>query len=649
MDGWQGIALSVDLTRRQIDREVIDPLFAEQFIGGRGFTSRRLLDRIRPGMDPLSPENVLCFGAGPFSGTSLAMSSRIHVSTLSSYSGILGDGNAGGGFAYRLKRAGYDLIVVTGRSETPVYLWIQDDAVQLIDASDLWGSTTWRATDLLRRRHGSGVSVAIIGQAGENLVRVASTIVDKYASAARGSGAVWGSKNLKAVVVSGSGRVSVADPETFERLAREDREFFLHDPAQRGIVAVYGSHIGMTHWQPSRRYFERKLEPHEVPAALTPEGLKRFETGRTGCHGCPVGCKNIYSIPEGTRKGEKGSALEFECLDCLGTNCGIEDPVAILEMQNLADAYGLDVIALGNTIAFVKHLYNRGILTEKDTGGLRLDWNDAASQIELVHRTALREGFGGVVAEGLHNTARILGSEAMEHCHHVKGLSRGVHPPGVLALAHAVSTRGADHLRGRSWAVSDNAPGDVLPALVEKGFLPAEPSLDPVKSLIIAERATTLADAVGRCKGAVNSWVSAVPLVWKYPLWEGLARLLTAATGVSFDAARLEAAADRIQAVERAFNCRQGTTAEDDRLPQKPDMKNSPEGKAELERHGRMLVDYCRMHGYDPRTGAPTRRRLVDLNLEALADALERDAPYSKWNGPPLRPLESYPRGGRRA
>lgn len=649
MHGWRGTSLCVDLTHRRVIKEDLDPVLAERFIGGRGVSSRILFDRLMPGIDPLGPENVLCLSAGPFCGTSLGMSSRIQVSTLSPYSGIMGDGNAGGAFAYRLKRAGYDVITLSGQSDAPVYLLIEDQVVRLLDASDLWGRTTWETTDILHKRHGARMSVACIGQAGENLVRVASTIVDKHASAARGSGAVWGSKKLKAIVVAGSGRVSLADPETFERLSREDREYFLHDPVQRGIVGVYGTHIGMMSWFPSWRYFEKKLEPHEVPEGLTPEGLKRYETGRTGCHGCPVGCKNVFTIPEGPRKGEKGSALEFECLDCLGTNCGIEDPVTILEIENLADAYGLDVIALGNTIAFVKHLYNHGLLTEKDAGGLRLDWENAASQIELIHRTALREGFGGLVAEGLYNVARILGPQAMEHCHHVKGLSRGVHPPGLFALAHAVSTRGADHLRGRSWAAGDNAPGDVFPMLVELGIFPANLPQDPARSLTIAERATTLADAVGRCKGAVNSWVSAVPLVWKYPLWDGLGRLLTAATGVVFDAEKLESAADRIQTLERVFNIRRGITKDDDRLPQNPEMKHTAEGVAEFEQHQRMLEEYYRMQGYDPMTGIPGRDRLVELDLQDAADALEKDGPFPRWDGPPLRPLDRYPSGGRRA
>jgi aldehyde:ferredoxin oxidoreductase len=649
MHGWRGTVLFVDLDKRAIVREALDPSLARLFIGGRGFTSRVLFERVASATDPLDAANILSIAAGPFSGTSLALSSRFQVSTLSSYSGILGDGNAGGAFAYQFKRAGYDLLVISGRAETPTYLAIADDRVELLDAGDLWGKTTWETTDLLRARHGSMASVACIGQAGENLVRMASTIVDKYASAARGSGAVWGSKLLKAIAVKGSGTVSVADPEAFERLAREDREFFRHDPVQRRLVGVYGTHIGMTAWSPGWRYFDRRLAPHEVPDGLTPEGLKRFETGRTGCHGCPVRCKNVYTIPRGPRAGEVGSALEYECLDCLGTNCGIDSPVAILEMANLADAYGLDVIALGNTIAFVKHLYHLGILTDADTDGLALAWDNAAAQIELIHRVALREGFGSLVAEGLYNTARLIGPEAVAHCHHVKGLSRGVHAPGLFALAHATATRGADHLRGRSWACGDNAPGDVFQALIDSGAFPPDLPRDPVRALTIAERATTLADAVGRCKGGVNSWVCAVPLVWKYPLWDGLARLLTAATGVPFGGGLLEEAADRIQTVERAFNIRQGTTAEDDRLPQKPAMRDTPEGADERRIHRQMVQGYYRAHGYDAESGVPTRERLVALGLETVAAELETHGPYPRWDGPPLWPLERYPHGGRRA
>jgi len=645
--GWIGTILRVDLTKEKVTKQPLDESVVRDFIGGRGLNSKTLFDEVKPGIDPLSPENVLCLAPGPLSGTPLGLTSRLEVSTLSPYSGILGDGNVGGSFATFLKRAGYDQIVITGRASSPKYLWINDESVELRDASDLWGKTTWETTDILRERHGKKIGVGCIGQAGENLVRAASTIVDKHSSAARGSGAVWGSKNLKAIAVRGSGKVELASPDEFRHLAQEDRKFFLKDHLQHEVIAVYGTHIGMMSWWPGYRCFQKYLSGDEIPEPLRPEAWKKYEIGRYACYSCPVGCKDVFRIPTGERAGEAGSGLEFECIACLGTNCGIEDPIAIMEMENLADAYGMDVIALGNAIALAKELYSRGIITEEDTGGLSLDWEDADSQIELVHQTALREGFGNLIAEGMYSLAKIIGQGAMDVCYHVKGLSRGPHPPGLFALAHATGTRGADHLRGRSWAYGENDP-EAFPELVKKGLVP-DVDQDPVGALTISERATTITDAIGRCKGAVNSWVCAVPLVWEHPLWDGLARLLRAATGFEFNATSLEEAGERIYALERAFNVRQGITRKDDRFPQKPEVRETTQGKGEREKHAEMLMEYYRVHGYDLETGIPTRERLERLGLKYVADELEAHGPYPQWDGPPPWPLDKYPHGGKRA
>jgi aldehyde:ferredoxin oxidoreductase len=648
MYGWRGTILRVDLTKNEITKQPLNETVVKNFIGGRGLNSKTLFDEVRPGIDPLGQENVLCLAPGPLTGTPLGLTSRLEVSTLSPYSGILGDGNAGGSFATFLKWAGYDQIVITGRASSPKYLWIDDENLELKDASDMWGKTTWETTDTLQKRHGESISVAGIGQAGENLVRFASTIVDKYASAARGSGAVWGSKNLKSIAVRGTGKVELARPDEFKQLAREDMEFFLKDQTQRKVIAVYGTHIGMMYWHPGYRNFKKYLGADEIPDRLFPDGWKKYEIGRTGCYGCPVKCKDVFRIPEGRRSGEIGSALEFECINCLGTNCGIFDPIAIMEMENLADKYGMCIIGLGNTIAFAKELYEKGIITREDTGGLSLDWNDSNAQIELIHRIAQRDGFGNQAAEGLYNLAKIIQRGAMDFCYHVKGLSRGPHPPGLFALAHATSTRGADHLRGRSWAYGENDP-DLFPMLVKTKMLPPQICQDPVEGLTMSERATTLTDSIGRCKGAVNSWACAVPLVWKYPLWNGLAKLLTAATGVEFDDARLVEGADRIYTLERAFNVRQGITKKHDRLPQKPDVKETQQGKEELKKHEEMLTEYYKVHGYDPMTGIPTREWLLQIGLKYVADELLAHGPYSDWNGPPLWPPDRYPHGGTRA
>ncbi|WP_432738285.1 aldehyde ferredoxin oxidoreductase family protein [Maridesulfovibrio sp. FT414] len=647
MHGWAGWILRVDLETGTIVRQTLDPEIARKFIGGRGLNSYTLFNEIPLSIDPLSAENVYCIAAGPLSGTGLGLTSRVEVSTLSPYSGILGDGNAGGALAFTMKRAGLDQIVVTGKAEKPCYLLIDDGQAELLDAGELWGLSVWDATDRLKEKYGRSASVAGIGQAGENLVRVATTMVDKYASAARGSGAVLGSKLLKAVVVRGSGHVSLADVEQFRRMAAEDREFFRNSGFQQDMVSQYGTHIGMLMWEPGFRNYEKFWDGKDVPDQLRPEAWKEYSVGRHGCHGCPVRCKDHYRIPSGNRAGEEGKAMEYECIFCMGSNCGITDPVAIMEMENLCDTYGMDVLALGNTIAMVKDLYNRGLLGPEQTDGLDLSWENAEAQVELVHRTAMRQGFGNLVAEGMYTLARRLGGEAMDFCYHVKGLSRGPYPAGVFALSHATSTRGADHLRGRSWAFSQPDP-DMFPILKERGMLLENADQDPAPAVIVGERITTLTDSIGRCKGAVNNWISAMPLVWKKPIFDGLAELLTAATGVPFSASSLEEAADRIYALEHSFNIRRGTARRDDRLPQKSEIRDSEEGQADLRRHEEHLTRYYELRGYDPDTGRPTPERLKELGLDFVAEDLAAMPEIPEWDGPERWDMDEYPSGGKR-
>ncbi len=225
-----------------------------------------------------------------------------------------------------------------------------------------------------------------------------------------------------------------------------------------------------------------------------------------------------------------------------------------------------------------------------------------------------------------------------------KGLSRCPHPPGLYALAHAVSSRGADHLRGRSWSAGDNSSEEILTSLVERRIL----TDDPVHSIAAGERATVIADTIGRCKGAVNSWACAVPLIWKSDLWDGLAELLAAATGIDFKGEDIADTADRIHAVERAFNIRQGITIEHDDLPQKLEVKQSPEGEKQRVEHLRMLRRYYKEHGYNPDTGFPLSETLKRLNIPEIGKRIADDGPYPLWDGPPLWDIGTYPKGGTR-
>ena len=253
--GWGGTILIVDLTREKVIKQPLEKEVAVKFLGGRGLNDYMLYKLVKPGIDPLSPDNVLCLANGALAGTVLPMTSRIHVSTLSPLTGILGDGSAGGDFAARLKHAGYDQIVITGRASKPVYIWIEDDDVEIRDASHLWGLTTDEMVEALRDEHGDDIAVAGIGPAGEHLVRFASTIVDRFHSAARGTGAVWGSKNLKAIAVRGTKGVELANPEEFYELAKMDLEYFKKNEFIRKIHSAIGTHYGLLQWYPGWRYY----------------------------------------------------------------------------------------------------------------------------------------------------------------------------------------------------------------------------------------------------------------------------------------------------------------------------------------------------------------------------------------------------------
>lgn len=645
MFGWMGTILRVDLTTQDINKKSLDESIASAYLGGRGLNSMTLFKELKPGIDPLGPDNVICVAPGTLTGSPLNLTSRVQISTLSPLTNILCDGSAGAYFPTFLKRAGYDQVIIKGRASSPKYLWIENDHVELRDASFLWGKTTWETVDSLKARHGKDVYVACIGQAGENLVRFASTIIDKYSSAARGSGAVLGSKHLKAIAVRGTGKVGLAQPEKFKALARLDREFLMNDEFHRDITSVYGSHIGMRDWFPYRKYYTEYLPADRVPQQLLPEEWQKFEMRRSPCYGCVVPCKEEFKIPTGRRAGEIGQALEFENIVNLGPNCGIEEPIAIMEMANLADAYGMETIALGNVIAFAKLLYSKEIITTSDTDGLSFDWDDAESQIQTVHQVALRKGFGSLLAEGEYGFAKIIGRGAIDYSYHVKGMTRGVcqlsnDHDKVWALAHSTSTRGADHLRGRTWACEDER--HYYATLLAKGLLP----FSIPQRLIVAERAATLADTIGRCKGAVNDWTLTVPLIAKYPLWDGLAKLLKAATGIDFDARALEEIADRIYIIEIAFNIRQGIQRQHERLPQKMEWKGGFEGDLDIKKHEELLTEYYLARGCNSATGIPERNRLEKLGLKYVADELEANIPYPPWDGPPLWPLNTYPQGG---
>lgn len=646
MYGWGGKVIYVDLSREKISVQPLEGTEARMYLGGRGLNSYRLFKMVKPGIDPFSPENVVMLANGVLAGTTLDQTSRTEITTLSPLSGILGDGNAGGEFAALFKHAGYDQIVIIGRASKPTYIWIEDDHIELRDAADLWGLTTGEMVDALRDIHGDDIAVAGIGPAGEHLVRFASVIIDKYHSGARGAGAVMGSKNLKAIAVRGTKGVDVADPERFYELSKEDLEYFKKNNFVKKIYGIIGTHYGLLQWYPGWRYFEKYLGPEELPVGLRPQDLAKYEIGRTQCYSCPIGCKDVYHLPTWN---EAGTSSEFEAVSALGVNNAITDTEAVLKMEHMADEYGMDVITLGDTLALAKKLYEKGIISDTDTGGIPLKFGDAETTIKLIEMLTYREGFGNKLAEGYRNFAKVIGPEAMEYSYDVKGLSRGWYHVdfmnGIFTLSHATSTRGADHLRGRSWAYWENDMNmdpEMVRTLLKNGL--PDYRKDPVGSLIWSERACVIADSIGRCKGSINTWPQALPLCWKYPIFNGVAMLLTAATGIEFTEESVINVADRVYLIEMTFNYKQGIKKKHFAVPFPPEIKDTPKIKQEIKRHWEMVDEYLERRGCDKETTLPKRETLKKLGIEWVADEVEGKE-YPEWDGPPLWPLDKYPSG----
>ncbi|RLA89794.1 MAG: aldehyde ferredoxin oxidoreductase, partial [Deltaproteobacteria bacterium] len=409
--GWAGKIIELDLTSKKILVKPLSRDLAERFVGGRGINMKFLFDEIKPNTDPLGPENVLIFGTGPLTGT--IVGSRTQVSTKAPMTGFLGDSNSGGHWGAELKFAGYDHIIIKGRSEKPVYLFIDDDEIEIRDASHLWGKNIWEVTDIIRDEESdSEIQVLGIGLAGENLVRFAA-IMNTFsrANGRTGVGAVMGSKRLKCIAVRGTKGVSIADPERFLNHIKEIYQKATTSP-MFDHYPVYGTPI----------LTDMKAELGNLPVKnwsdITIEGVEnvtgkalveKYAQKNRACYGCFYHCDHFFMVKEGKYQGVIGPGLEYESVNGLGPRIGNTDFPTILHGINIVNDYGLDVVSTGGSIALAMDLYERGIITEKDTGGIPIRWGDGDVIIDLIHKIAKREGFGDLLAEGPYYMAKKIG------------------------------------------------------------------------------------------------------------------------------------------------------------------------------------------------------------------------------------------------
>jgi aldehyde:ferredoxin oxidoreductase len=608
MFGWYGRVLRVDLTNETATVEKVPPHMAKDFIGGRGWAIRYLTDQVDPTVDPLSPENALIFGTGPLTATPAPTGNRYTVVTKSPLTGALSCSNSGGIFPTEMKRTGFDLFIFEGRASRPVYVWVNDDDwVDIRPAEHLWGKTVHETEDILLKETDGRARVASIGPAGERLVKVAAIMNDKHRAAARsGVGAVMGSKNLKAVVVRGSKKAPLAEPEAMKELCRLVRSEVNADVKKGSALREYGTayvppvtnEIGIL---PTRNFQTGVFEG--VENINGPTLKKKYLIRAKPCFGCPIACGRETRVDDPAYGGE-GEGPEYETIAALGSACGVDNLAAVAKANYLCNELGLDTISTGVTISCAMEMVEKGIIPESDVGR-PLSFGDADAMIALVRETAYRQGFGDTVAEGSYWLASKYGHP--EFSITAKKLEfPGYDPRGAkgMGLLYATSNIGASHMAG------DLAYSEVfgVPEKIDPLTIKDKPWL-----IYRFQDAFAVIDAAGLCVFLSVRYLFDP----KVELWPTrLTRLINYATGAAYTEKSLLEAGERIFNLERMFLLQAGFSRDDDTLPKRMLEEPLPDGPArghvvELDQ---MLPEFYRLRGWDE-NGVPTPEKLKSLGL----------------------------------
>lgn len=604
--GYSGQILRVDLSKSEIKKQPLDPVFAKKFLGGRGFGAKTIFDELEPRTDPLNPKNLLIFATGPFTGTTLK-GCKYSVVTKSPLTGTYMDSEAGGHFGPELKFASYDMVVISGSCKKLAYLWIDDDHVELRNAEHLRGKGVLKTDEMVKKDVGDrSVKVAAIGPAGENLVRFACISNDLFRHAGRGGvGAVMGSKRLKAIVVRGSKDVKIAEPDALMNLMESElKQTLKHATAKSlhngGTLVYLPMYLdwGVLPIQNFRSgYFESG-------AKLTADVAKKELSWKSrACFMCPIACGKLSFVKDGPYAGTIVEGPEYETTCLLGSNCGVDDLKTIARANLLCDDLGLDSISTGNVISFAMECYERGLLTKGQTD-LKLNFGNKEAVLELVKKIAEREGIGNFLAEGVRRAAISIGGEAGNFAMHVKGLELPGYEPrstAGMALAFAISDIGGSHCR--SWPI-----GEEMSRSQERFDVDGKAGI-VMKSTLMR----TLPDILGFCRFIVLDF-------------EDYARTLSALTGWRISGGQLREVVERVYVLTRAFNVREGFRRKDDTLPirifndgiETGPIKGRKMDKGDLEK---MLDDYYEIWGWDEE-GVPTLETFKKYGLEEIGKKL---------------------------
>jgi aldehyde:ferredoxin oxidoreductase len=602
MHGYNSRILWIDLTKKTSWVEEISPDIYIDFVGGKGLGAYLLYRELMPGVDPLSPENMLIFLSGPLQGLPTVMTGRWTLVTKSPLTGLFLDSHCGGPIGREIKNAGNDAVVIIGKSDKPVTIIITDDDVDFADAQHLWGKGTQETTHLLHASSPKDSAVYVIGPAGENLVLTATGCCELAHQTGRGgAGAVLGSKNLKGLVVRGKGKVTAAEPEALSEIRKkitqkwnEKTNYGFKDYGTAVLIEVANERGQF----PTRNWRNTYFEGYE---SLTPEETKKWIVGNhLSCPHCIIRCTHSYRTEDPSNPGsEVESTPEYETFGLCGGNLGINDAQQVFKLNYLADDLGLDTISVGSTIGFAMDAFETGLLSEEEIG-FPIRFGDGEAALKLMRMIAFKEGFGNVLAKGVRNAAIEIGRGSDKLAVHVKGLETAAWDPRGkrgLGLSYATADVGASHLRG--W-----------PQTTEK---PDESAIEVIESMVEERDTKIFTDSLILCH-----------FTWHFPLTrEEKIELFNSGTGLKYDYEQVSKFGQRVDTLIRLFNINEGVTRKDDVLPprfwESETIGPSKDMKAFINKDDfeRSLDFYYELRGWDS-NGVPTEETIMKLGLKSL-------------------------------
>jgi aldehyde:ferredoxin oxidoreductase len=612
--GYSGNILRIDLSTQTSRREPLKRYDVERFVGGRGLGCYYLFKEVDHRVEPLSPANKLFLTSGPLTGTFVPTSTRFVVTTKSPLTGIYCFSVSSGEFGPMMKRAGYDMIILEGRAAKPTYLMIDDDKVVFRDAASLWGLPTFETARVLRESHGYAYSTIQIGPAGERVVNLAAIITDDRRAAGRGGvGAVMGSKNLKAIMIKGGGEIPIADRVAYDKVLREA---FSAIAAQRGPWKDFpstGTQSGVMKNQgwgilPTNNWRDSVFE-HAAEISY-PKLREKLVLRDKGCPRCPVCCTKLTLVQEGPYAGASTDGPEYETIYAFGSACGVGKPEPIVAADMMCDDFGLDTMSTGLSIAWAMENFERGIFTATDTDGLDLRFGNDEAMVQAIRRIAYKEGkLGTLLGKGVRQAAEEVGRGSEKYAMHVKGLEVGGYDPRGSrgqALVLACGPRGGCH-HAYGVATLVEMPSGTGLQTTGKGNL--------VRDLA---RGRILFDSAPICAFV---GMRIVP-----PM---LRQLVEAALGIDMPIDKWLEVADRIATLERAYNAREGLRREHDTLParllEEPIRSGPNKGQVVSRKELELMKDdFYQSMGWEIKTGLPSAERLRSLQLEDVAEDLQK-------------------------